>query len=84
MAGIHRGARRGGSMSAILPLAVYAQQLTLQMAGFLALGTLGRSVDDIAAFRKGPSEMGYAEGRNSTLIASPRVEEFGFIGEAPP
>ena len=49
---------------ATMPLAVRAQQPTMPVIGYLDVGSPGPSVNLVAAFRKGLSEMGYVEGQN--------------------
>jgi putative tryptophan/tyrosine transport system substrate-binding protein len=52
-----------GSLTA-WPLAARAQQPGLPVIGFLHVGAPESAADLLLRFRKGPSEMGYVEGRN--------------------
>jgi putative ABC transport system substrate-binding protein len=56
-----------GSAAVAWPVAVRAQQSALPMIGFLSVGSPDGSVNFVAAFRRGLSETGYAEGRNVTI-----------------
>ena len=49
------------------PLAVRAQQPAMPVIGFLHSGSPGPYVHMVAAFRRGLSEMGFAEGRNIAI-----------------
>ena len=56
----------GGAVAA-WPLPAWAPQPKVPVVGFLSLGLPGAEARVVAAFRKGLSEMGYAEGRNVTI-----------------
>ena len=50
-----------------LPVAAWAQRLTLPVVGFVNNGSVDASADRVRAFRKGLSEAGYVEGQNVTV-----------------
>ena len=50
--------------SAARPLAAQAQQPAMPVVGFISLGVANTPAGRVAAFRKGLSEAGYAEGQN--------------------
>jgi putative tryptophan/tyrosine transport system substrate-binding protein len=56
-----------GGAAAAWPLAVGAQQLALQVVGFIRDGTADAGARFVAAFRKGLSEVGVVEGQNVTV-----------------
>ncbi len=56
-----------GSTAATWPLAAQAQQSAMPLVGFLSGGSPVPSVSNVAAFRKGLSETGYAEGQNISI-----------------
>src|SRR5438093_1124989 len=56
-----------GGASATWPIAARAQQPAMPVIGYLQTGSPEANPHFLAAFRKGLSEMGYAEGRNLAM-----------------
>jgi putative ABC transport system substrate-binding protein len=56
-----------GSMVAVGPIAVWAQQRAMPVVGFVNNGTPDGNNCLRAAFRQGVSETGYIEGKNVTI-----------------
>jgi putative ABC transport system substrate-binding protein len=54
----------GVGSAVVWPVAVRAQQPGMPLVGYLYSGSAQSGEPEVAAFRKGLSEMGYAEGRN--------------------
>jgi putative ABC transport system substrate-binding protein len=54
--------------AAAWPFAVWAQQATMPLVGYLSLGTPAGDGTNVAAFRKGLSEIGFAEARKNLAI----------------
>ena len=52
-------------------------QPALPVIGYLSLGSPAQGLDSVAAFRKGLSEMGYAEGRNVAFEFRWAQNDFG-------
>jgi putative ABC transport system substrate-binding protein len=63
------------------PLAARAQQPAMPVIGHLSVGTPRQEVGNVAAFRKGLSEMGYVEGRNVTIEFRWAENDFGRLPE---
>jgi putative ABC transport system substrate-binding protein len=56
-----------GGAAATWPLAARAQQPTMPVVGYLALGSATGSAPRVAAFKQRLSEVGYVEGRNIAI-----------------
>ena len=67
--------------AAAWPLAARAQQQASLVVGFLLLGEPEASADQLRAFRKGLSEMGYVEGRNLAIETRSAHSEFDRLPE---
>jgi hypothetical protein len=57
----------GAAASAVLPLAVRAQQPALPVIGYLGSASPEGEREFVAAFRRGLAEIGYVEGRNVAI-----------------
>ncbi len=53
-----------GGVILVRPMVARGQQASKPVIGYLSLGTPGSGADNVPAFRKGLSEMGYVDGRN--------------------
>jgi putative ABC transport system substrate-binding protein len=53
--------------AAAWPIAAHGQQRALQVVAYISLSNADASARNVAAFRKGLSEMGYVEGQNVTV-----------------
>jgi putative ABC transport system substrate-binding protein len=56
-----------GGAAAVWPIVGHAQQSAMPAVGYLTTGTPEANAGNVAAFRKGLSEMGFVEGRNLTI-----------------
>jgi putative tryptophan/tyrosine transport system substrate-binding protein len=56
-----------GSTAAAWPVVARAQQATMQVVGFVRVGSADANEGNVAAFGKGLTETGYVEGRNVTV-----------------